>query len=41
MLTTTVTFEGNLAHPELWFTPTGTQLAELRVLVDGRWQNDA
>lgn len=42
MLTTTVTFEGNLAaDPELRFTPTGKQLAELRVLVDGRWQNDA
>lgn len=42
MLTTTVTFEGNLAaDPELRFTPTGKQLAELRVLVNARRQNDA
>ena len=42
MLTTTVTFEGNLAaDPELRFTPTGKQLAELRVLVNARHQNDA
>ena len=42
MLTTTVTFEGNLAaDPELRFTSTGKQLAELRVLVNPRRQNDA
>lgn len=42
MLTTTVTLEGNLAtDPELRFTPAGKQLAELRVLVNARRQNDA
>ena len=42
MLTTTVTFEGNLAaDPECASPPHRKQLAELRVLVNARRQNDA
>jgi single-strand DNA-binding protein len=42
MLTTTVTFEGNLADdPQVRFTHTGTQITELTVLVNRRRQNDA
>ncbi|MBW9211773.1 single-stranded DNA-binding protein [Mumia sp. zg.B21] len=42
MLTTTTIFEGNLAaDPELRFTPSGKQVVEFTVLVNGRRQNDA
>lgn len=42
MLSTTVTFEGNLpAEPEVRFTPSGTQITEFTVLVNRSRQNDA
>lgn len=40
--TTTITFAGNLAaDPELRFTPSGKAVAETRVLVNKRTQNDS
>jgi single-stranded DNA-binding protein len=42
MLSTTVTFEGNLADdPVVRFTPTGAQITEFTVLVNRSRQNDA
>jgi single-strand DNA-binding protein len=42
MLSTTVTFEGNLAEdPQVRYTPTGAQIVEFTVLVNRSRQNDA